>query len=92
MPISSRSRIGTQLSDGSFTNGLMATVTGFTQPRTDLSGNLDLSHRDRWSRSYSPAVRVDVECPSESADDPDEDEHVDLEDVEGEGDAGWTIR
>ena len=32
-------------------------------------------------------MRVDVECPAEAADDPDEDEHVDLEDVEGEGDA-----
>ena len=32
-------------------------------------------------------MRVDVEGPAESADDPDEDEHVDLEDVEGEGHA-----
>ena len=30
---------------------------------------------------------VNVESPSEPADDADEDEHVDLEDVEGEGDA-----
>ena len=59
----------------------------FTQPTTDPFGLFRSFHYPR-PRTYSPSVRVDVECPSEPANDPDEDKHVDLEDVEGEGHAG----